>query len=407
MFEAPGEGLAKSLTLTHAVLYGVGVTIGAGIYVLVGIAAGKSGMHAPLGFLLAAIAMGFTAASFAELGTRMPVSASEAAYVEAAFHRKRLTLGMGLLVVITATVSGATISVGSAGYLATLLDLPSWAIITGVVIAMGAVACLATSQSIAVAGLMTLIEVGGLLLIVGAGFANGGEEWGRIPEIIPSAGDTAAWVGIGGTTLLAVFAFVGFEHIVNISEELKDSSRTLPAALFLTLAITAVLYALVVWTAVNAVPPGELATSSAPLAEVFERLTGRSPHFMSAIAIVATLNGVVVHMIMIARVLYGLSVQGNLTASLAQVHPVSRVPVFATGVAVAGILLLALLVPLTGLAEWTARGTLLVFAGINLALIRLKRRGNPVADGVFKCPLSVAYLGLIMSILLLILDLLS
>lgn len=62
-------------------------------------------MHAPLAFLIAAAAMGFTAAAFAELGTRMPVSASEAAYVDAAFHRKWLTLGMGLLVVVTATVS--------------------------------------------------------------------------------------------------------------------------------------------------------------------------------------------------------------------------------------------------------------------------------------------------------------
>src|SRR5664279_6337835 len=72
--------LLQSLTLTHAVLYGLGVTIGAGIYVLVGIAAGRSGMHAPLAFIGGALVMAFSAASFAELGTRMPVSASEAAY---------------------------------------------------------------------------------------------------------------------------------------------------------------------------------------------------------------------------------------------------------------------------------------------------------------------------------------
>ena len=88
--------LVRSLTLTHAVLYGLGVTIGAGIYVLVGIAAGRSGMHAPLAFLAAAIAMAFSAGAFAELGTRMPVSASEAAYVKAAFRREWLSLGVGL-----------------------------------------------------------------------------------------------------------------------------------------------------------------------------------------------------------------------------------------------------------------------------------------------------------------------
>jgi amino acid transporter len=92
----------RSLTLTHAVLYGLGVTIGAGIYVLVGIAAGRSGMHAPLAFIGAALVMAFSAASFAELGTRMPVSASEAAYVQAAFGRDWLSLAVGLLVLALA-----------------------------------------------------------------------------------------------------------------------------------------------------------------------------------------------------------------------------------------------------------------------------------------------------------------
>src|SRR6478735_4853694 len=91
--------LVRALTLIHAVLYGLGVTIGAGIYVLVGIAAERSGMHAPLAFVGAALVMAFSAASFAELGTRMPVSASEAAYVQAAFRRQWLSLGVGLLVV--------------------------------------------------------------------------------------------------------------------------------------------------------------------------------------------------------------------------------------------------------------------------------------------------------------------
>jgi amino acid transporter len=103
--------LVRSLTLTHAVLYGLGVTIGAGIYVLVGIVAGRSGMHAPLAFIGAAVVMAFSAASFAELGTRMPVSASEAAYVQAAFRLDRLSLVVGLLVIAPAIVSAATISV--------------------------------------------------------------------------------------------------------------------------------------------------------------------------------------------------------------------------------------------------------------------------------------------------------
>ena len=123
--DAKPRRLVRSLTLIHAVLYGLGVTIGAGIYVLVGIAAERSGMMAPLAFIGAALVMVLSAASFAELGTRMPVSASEAAYVEAAFQRKWLSLIVGLLVVVTATISAATISVGSAGYVAVFLSLPT------------------------------------------------------------------------------------------------------------------------------------------------------------------------------------------------------------------------------------------------------------------------------------------
>jgi APA family basic amino acid/polyamine antiporter len=397
--------LVRSLTLTHAVLYGLGVTIGAGIYVLVGIAAGRSGMHAPLAFIGAALVMVFSAASFAELGTRMPVSASEAAYVQAAFRREWLSLGVGLLVVATATISAATISVGSAGYVAVFLPGPASLIISGVVLAMGIVACLATVQSVTFAGIMTLIEAGGLVLIIVAGFGHGTDVVTRLPEIWPSAGGTAAWVGLAGTALIAVFAFIGFEHLVNVAEELKEPSQTLPRALFLTLGLTALLYALVVWIAVTAVPPQELARSSAPLALVFERLTGMPLVTMSAIAVVATLNGIIVHMIMIARVIYGLADQGSLPKLLTRLNPMTHTPLLATAIGIGAILVLALAVPLVGLADLTARFTLVIFAVVNLALIRIKRRNDRPPLGAFICPRWVPFAGLVSSVLLLVIDL--
>ena len=398
--------LVRSLTLTHAVLYGLGVTIGAGIYVLVGVAAGRSGMHAPLAFIGAALVMAFSAASFAELGTRMPVSASEAAYVQAAFRRDWLSLGVGLLVVTTAAISAATISVGSAGYIAVFLSAPAPGIISAVVVTMGVVACLATVQSVTFAAIMTLIEVGGLVLIIVAGLSLGTDVVTRLPEIWPSSGDTTAWIGIAGTSLIAVFAFIGFEHLVNIAEEIKEPSRTLPRALFLTLGLTALVYALVVWIAVTAVPPQELARSSAPLALVFERLTGLPLVTLSAIAVVATLNGIIVHMIMIGRVIYGLADQGNLPKILARLNSVTHTPLLATAIGVAAILALALAVPLAGLADLTARFTLAIFAIVNLALIRIKSRSDAVPPGAFICPRWVPFAGLISSILLLVVDLL-
>jgi amino acid transporter len=397
--------LIRSLTLTHAVLYGLGVTIGAGIYVLVGAAAGRSGMHAPLAFLVAAIVMGITAASFAELGTRMPVAASEAAYVQAAFHRRWLSGAVGLLVVAAATISGATISVGSAGYLAVFIPLQAPWIIAAVVLAMGAVACLSAVQSISFAGLMTVVEIGGLLLIIVAGLWGGGPLISRLPELWP-AGDLAAWTGIAQTTLLAVFAFIGFEHLVNISEEMKNPRRTLPWALFITLGATAVLYASVVWIAVTAVPQEELAASSAPLALVFQRLTGLPLHVLSAIAIVATVNGIIVHMIMIGRVLYGLADQGNIPSFLARVNSKSRTPVIATLFGVAAILVLALGVPLTGLAEWTSRFTLGIFAFVNLALIRIKAAEAEPPRDVFLVPTWIPVAGLATSTSLMLIDVL-
>lgn len=396
--------LLRSLTLTHAVLYGLGVTIGAGIYVLVGAAAGRSGMHAPLAFIGAALLMSFTAASFAELGTRMPVSASEAAYVQSAFRRNWFSLAVGLLVVAAATVSAATISVGSAGYISVFVPLPAGWIIAGVVLTMGAVGCLATVHSVTFAGLMTIIEVGGLVLIIMAGMTRGTDVVARLPEMWPAARDTAAWAGVAGTSLIAVFAFVGFEHLVNVAEEMKQPGRTLPRALFLTLGLTALIYGAIVWIAVIAVPPAELARSMAPLALVFERLTGFPLVTMSAIAVVATLNGVIVHVIMIGRVLYGLASQGNLPKILTQLNPVTRTPVLATAIGVAAILVMALAVPLVGLADLTSRLTLAIFAIVNVALIRIKLRGDPVPQGAFTCALWVPFAGLLSSLALLLAD---
>jgi len=394
-----GPSLVRSLGVTHSVLYGLGVSIGAGIYVLVGLAAGRSGLNAPFAFMISAGLLLFSAASFAELGTRMPVAASEAAYVDAGFKRDWLTLVTGLLVIVTASISAAAISVGSAGYISVFVNMPMPVLITGVILSMGLIACLSTVQSVTFAGVMTMIEVGGLLLIIGAGLFSGAEIFTRLPEALP-AFSMSDWSGIAATALIAVFAFIGFEHLVNVSEEMKDPSRTLPRALFLTLGITAVLYALIVWIAVTAVPPAELAQSSAPLALVFERLTGLPLGTVGSIAVIATLNGIIVHMIMIARVAYGLANAGRIPGFLARINPTTRTPIIATLFGVVAILVLALLVPLGGLADLTSLATLAIFIAVNWALIRIKRNETKPPDDIFLCPVWVPYAGLTASVLL-------
>ncbi len=191
-------GLKRTLTLTNAVLYGLGVTIGAGIYVLIGAAAARAGMYAPAAFVIAAVLMGLTAASFAELAGRMPVAAGEAAYVRAAFQSDRLATLVGLLAIAIAVVSAAAISVGSAGYVGVFLPLPEGVRITLVVLAMGAIAAWGIKESVVFAGVMTLIEVGGLLLLIAAGVWSGPELVTRLPEAVPPIGNPAVAAGLAG-----------------------------------------------------------------------------------------------------------------------------------------------------------------------------------------------------------------
>jgi amino acid transporter len=390
---APPQALARSLTLTHAVLYGLGVTIGAGIYVLVGPAVGRAGAYAPLAFLIAAVLMALTAASFAELGTRMPVAAGEAAYVRAGFRSDRLATAAGLMVVAIAVVSAAAISVGSAGYIGVLLPLPPSVIIAAVVLAMGAVAARGVKESVTFAGVMTVIEIGGLMVLIGAGV------WAGMSGTLPDAAGAAPPVsvpvlaGVVSATLLAVFAFIGFEGLANIAEEVESPRRTLPVAIALTLAITTLLYVAVVVVAMSAVGRADLAASKAPLALVFDRLTGLDPRLMTVIAIVATLNGIIVQIIMAARVLYGLARQGNLPRMLGEVHSATRAPMRATVLTTTIVLALAVLLPLDRLADWTSRLTLLLFALVNGALIAIKQREMAPPPGVLVAPRWVPWAG--------------
>ena len=375
--------LKRSLTLSLVVLYGLGTTIGAGIYVLIGATAARAGLHAPLAFVIAALVMVPSACSFGEFVGRLPVSAGEAAYVRQGFRSQSMAIVVGLLVVTAGTVSAAAISVGCAGYLQVLVALPEWLLISLVVILMGAVAGWGILKSVGLAALLTLIEIAGLLFVIVSGLAADPYLVTKLPQTIPASLDTAQWAGILGASLLAFFAFVGFEDLVNIAEETERPAVTLPWAIFITLGVTTLLYVLVASVAVLMVPIDDLARAKAPLSLVFERVAEMPPLLITLIAIVATLNGIVVQIIMASRILYGLGRQGYLPAGLGVVHSVTRTPLLATFLVVVVILLLALLFPLAGLAEMTARITLTVFGLVNLALFFIKQRGEPAPDNVF------------------------
>jgi basic amino acid/polyamine antiporter, APA family len=396
--EGDRVALARTLNLPLTVLFGLGVTIGAGIYVLIGATAGRAGMHVPLAFLLAAIVMAPTAASFAELASRMPVSAGEAAYVEAGFGSEWIARVVGLMVIAVGIISAATIAKGSAGYIQEFVDLKAGVIIAAVILLMGAVAAWGILESVAIVALMTLIEVGGLLLLIGFGVASSPGITKRLPEIWTGLGSMAAITGMLSASLLAFFAFIGFEGLANIAEEVKEPERTLPKAIFLTLVISTLFYILVGWIAVIAVSPLELATSRAPLSLVFERVTGASPAAISAIAIVATVNGVIVQMVMASRVIYGLADRRLLPIALARINSITKTPLLATILVVIAVLVLAIAFPLESLASTTSLLTLVIFSFVNAALLQLKRSPTPMSSGCFIVPFWVPIVGCVLCI---------
>ena len=405
--ESGRPALRRALSLPLVVLYGLGVTVGAGIYVLVGAAAAEAGVHAPLAFVVAAVVMLFSAASFSELATRFPVSAGEAAYVRAGFRSDKLSLLVGLMVAASGVVSSAAISIGGVGYIREIIDLPAPILIAIVVLFLASVAAWGVVESVLFAGLFTVVEVGALLLIVAIAPFERPDIIESLPEVLPPLSDIAALQGIAGAGLLAFFAFIGFEDIVNLAEEVKEPERTMPRAIFLTLLLGTGIYVLVAAVAVLAVPVEELSQSSAPLSLVFEWLTGMSPIAVTLVAIVATLNGVIVQIVMSSRVLYGLSRQGSLPGFLGQVNARTRTPLIATGLVAALVLTLALVFPIAILAEWTSRIILLTFSLVNISLLLVKRRGELPPQGAFRVPSWVPVVGAITSLGLLAADFLA
>jgi basic amino acid/polyamine antiporter, APA family len=356
------------------VLYGVGVTIGAGIYVLIGSMAAHAGVHTPLAFILAGVVMGFTAASYAELSTRFPVSAGEAVYVKAAFNSRLLSIAIGTLTVLIGVISSAAVSIGSAGYIREFINLPESPIILVVIVGLGLIATWGILESVLLASLFTLVEVAGLTAIIVAGTRSDISVISALPDLLAPPLETSVWLGISFASLLAFFAFIGFEDLANVVEEVREPQRTMPAAIALTLGISIVLYFWVAAIAVLAVPVEQLSTSQAPLSLVFQKVAGISPSAISAIAIMATLNTVLVQMTMAARVMYGMARNGDFPKILGRVNAITATPIVATVVIVLAVLFFALVLPIERLAEWTSLATLVIFAWVNLSLLVLRRR---------------------------------
>jgi len=384
--EQPAGTLRRRIGAGLLVAYGVGIMVGAGIYVLTGAAAGAAGMWAPVAFLIAGLVAAPSALSFAELSARHPEAAGDSAYIEHGLGLHWLAVLVGLANVAAGIVAAAAILRGGAGYLSAVVAVPvPWGILT-LGVALTAVAVVGVMESLAFAAILTAIEVTGLLLATGAGFAAAPVAQWSLPLPEPE------WTGIAVAVVLAFFAFIGFDDMVNMAEEVKEPERVLPRAILVALAVTGVLYALVSLATVRSVPRDVLAASERPLALVWEAGTGTSAWFLSAIAVAAALNGVLAQIVMASRVLYGLGKRSPWLGGFRRTHSRFGTPTLATLLCGAAAIGASLSLPVATLAEITSQALLVVFAIVNASLIGAKRR-QPSAP--FRVPAAVPRFGLV------------
>ena len=380
-------GLARRVGPGLLTIYGVGVMVGAGIYVLVGHVAGSAGVWAPLAFLIAGLVALPSALTFAEMSTRMPEAAGEVAYVERGFGWS-LAIATGLAVVVTGTVSAAAVLRGGVGYLTSVVPIDPTLAILGLGLVLTVVAILGVVESLVVIALLTLAEVSGLIAVIWAGFAaEPAAQWG--------AGGAIPWAGVLGAVTLCIFAFIGFEDMVNMAEEVHRPSRTMPIAIIGALSLTALLYAGVSFAAVRSTSVEALATSEQPLALVWETATGRPAVFLTAIAVAAALNGVLAQIVMAARVLLGLGRRAAALAVFAHAHPRFHTPARATALVGIAVTLAAYGLAVATLAEAAASVLLVIFCLVNGAAIRIKARAP---EAPFTVPAIVPWAGLLFSL---------
>ncbi|WP_127116167.1 APC family permease [Shimia sediminis] len=396
------EHLKRRVGFGLLTAYGVGVMIGAGIYVLVGAVAGQAGSLAWLAFALAGLIALPSALSFAELSSRVPEAGGAAAYMRAAFGARWLATLVGLAMVLAGTISAAAVLRGGVGYLTGIVDIEATVAILVLGVLLTGIAIWGVVESLSFAAVLTAIEVVGLILVIGAGFLAVPVEVSG--EAVAGAGDAKGVLyGVLAAAALAFFAFVGFEDIVNLAEETRDPERIMPRAIVAALVLVSLIYGLVAYAATRAVAPEVLAGSDRPLVLVWQAYSATPAVFLSAIAVAAALNGVLAQIVMAARVLFGLGRDGGAFGVFHHANPRLGTPVLGSLLVGGAVILCALLLPVVTLAGFSATVLLAVFVLVNAALLRLKLVGTDVP--AFRVPIFVPVFGMLASLAALVLSL--
>lgn len=391
--DAQGSPALKR-TLTTPLLYFfiLGDVLGAGVYVLVGQVAADAGGAVWVPLVVALLLAMLTAASYAELATKYPRAGGASHYTTRAFGPFAGFVA-GFCMLAAGIVSVAALARGFGGdYLSAFVTLPVGLVAVLFLALLALVNARGIKESTRANVAATVVEVGGLLVIVALGvwlLLRGDGDVGRLGQLgTPEKGAAAA---VLSGSVLAYYSFVGFETSVNVAEETRDPRRSYPRALFGALATAGAVYVLVGLAASVAVPTARLAESSGPLLEVVEAAGGVPTRLFSAIALVAVANGALLTGIMSSRLAYGMARDGLLPAALAKVLPGRRTPWAAIAVTTLLSMLLALTGSVATLASTLVLLLLVVFLMVNTAVLVLRR--DPGEADHFRAPTVLPVLG--------------
>lgn len=380
--------LRRELGLFEALVYGVGLILGAGIYAILGEAAGATGGSIAISFLLAAMIASLTGLSYAELASIFPKAEGDYFYVREAFNKEVLSDITALGRLFMGVISSAAVALAFSGYLSKFIDVPAIPVAIGLVIILTGVNYWGIELSTKINILFTAIEIAGLVIIIW--IARG--AWGDANVFhTPNGG-----FGVLHASFLIFFAYLGFGSIVNLSEETEDAIITIPRAIVLSIGITTLLYVFVGVSSVALVDWQVLGQSPSPLAEVAR--VGWGPFgstLLAAIALFSTMNTVLILQLSTSRLLYGVSKTEYqvFPEMLSRIHPSRQTPHYAVtlvGITTIPFIFLGDIGLVAGLANLML---LIVFVLVNAALLKL-RYSRPDLDRGFRTPLNIGQLSL-------------
>lgn len=407
-------------------MIGVGAMIGAGIFVLTGIAAGESGPASILAFGLNGAVTLLTAFAYAELAAAFPEAGGGYAFVRRAFPGA-VGFTAGWMLWFAYTVACSLYALGFAGYfweffLKYTPGIPE-AVFTvvgehgaGLVVTfvIGASFVGLNARGTAVTGMAENVLTVAKLVILGVFIAYGLKALGVAP-----AGQTADAFnpffprGFGGVFVamgLTFIAFEGYDLIATVAEEIKDPERTIPRATFISLGITVVMYLLILFVALAAVRPPEGQPTWQFLGEYGETAIVRAAEgFMPAFGVavivfgglLSTMSALNATIMASSRVAFSMGRDRWLPAAVATIHPERRTPHIAIGVTGVLLIAMALALPIEAVGSAASLIFLLTFALVNLSLIVLRRKA-PDVPRLYRVPLYpvVPVLGIVLNVFL-------